>query len=233
MYQLPHPRFEFHQVRRDVGDVGNSQDSQSDLPAVNGEADQYDDGDEGEAIANGDEISDEMFFEDVNPASTKAKEAVSNSVTDIAHDLKGTASDKAIVGITADDVDGKESVPDSTSTSATSGRIKKKQRQSEIITAATKEDLTALFSPTGLLLNSDWNTTKDPVMREFLLENFAYDKNNTLGVKLTVPPGSTRWSFNICPPDHFESTNILLHFNPRKGKRTELVMNDKQGTWGM
>lgn len=216
-----------------MGDVANSQDSQSDLPAVKDEADQYDDGDERDEIVDDDEIADEMLLKDIKPASTKRNEAASNSSTDIAQEVKGTAAEKAIAGISAEGVDGKESIPDSTSTSATSGRIKKKQRQSEIITAATKEELTALFSPTGLLLNSDWNTTKDPVMREFLLENFAYDKNNTLGVKLTVPPGSTRWSFNICPPDHFESTNILLHFNPRKGKRTELVMNDKQGTWGM
>jgi hypothetical protein len=216
-----------------VGDVANSQDSQSDLPAVKDEADEYDDGDDRDEIADGDGIEDEMLHEDIQPASTKTKEAASSSSIDTEHDVKSIASEKAIAGISADGVDGKESVPDSTSTSATSGRIKKKQRQSEIITAATKEELTALFSPPGLLLNSDWNTTKDPVMREFLLENFAYDKNNTLGVKLTVPPGSTRWSFNICPPDHFESTNILLHFNPRKGKRTELVMNDKQGTWGM
>lgn len=115
---------------------------------------------------------------------------------------------------------------------ATSTRIKKKQRQSDIITKATEQDLSAIFSPPGLLLNSDWNTTKDPVMKEFVLDNFGYDKNNTVAVKITVPPGSTRWSLNICPPNHFESTSILLHFNPRKGKKTELVMNDKQGTWG-
>ena len=111
-------------------------------------------------------------------------------------------------------------------------RIKKKQKQEYTITSASEQDLTAMFAPPGLILSSDWNTIKDPVMRDFKLDNFGYDKNNTLAIKLTAPPGSTRWSFNITPPDHFESTNILLHFNPRKGKRTELVMNDKQGTWG-
>ena len=114
-----------------------------------------------------------------------------------------------------------------------SKRIKKKQKQDYVVTAASEQDLTAMFSPSGLLLSTDWDTIKDPVMREFKLEGFGYSKNNTIALKLTVPPGSTRWSFNICPPDHVDSTNILLHFNPRKGKKTELVMNDKQGTWGM
>lgn len=112
-------------------------------------------------------------------------------------------------------------------------RIKKKQRQADQITAASEQDLTSMFAPPGSLLNSDWNTIEDPVMREFKLDNFGLKKNNTLAMKLTVPPGSTRWSFNISPPNHCDSTNILLHFNPRKGKKTELVMNDKQGTWGM
>lgn len=111
-------------------------------------------------------------------------------------------------------------------------RIKKKQRQADQITAASEQDLTAMFAPPGSLLSSDWNTIKDPIMREFKLDNFGLKKNNTLAIKLTVPPGSTRWSFNITPPNHCDSTNILLHFNPRKGKKTELVMNDKQGTWG-
>ena len=115
----------------------------------------------------------------------------------------------------------------------TSTRIKKRQKLSEVITTATEQDLTAPFSPAGLLLDTDWNPMKDPMMKDFELKKFSYDTNNTLGIRLTVPPGSVRWSFNICPPDHFYSTNILLHFNPRKGKRTELVMNDKQGTWGM
>ena len=112
-------------------------------------------------------------------------------------------------------------------------RIKKKQRQADQITAASEQDLTSMFAPPGSLLNSDWNTIEDPVMREYKLDNFGLKKNNTLAMKLTVPPGSTRWSFNISPPNHCDSTNILLHFNPRKGKKTELVMNDKQGTWGM
>ena len=112
-------------------------------------------------------------------------------------------------------------------------RIKKKQRQADQITAASEQDLTSMFAPPGSLLSSDWNTIEDPVMREFKLENFGLKKNNTLAMKLTVPPGSTRWSFNISPPNHCDSTNILLHFNPRKGKKTELVINDKQGTWGM
>lgn len=115
----------------------------------------------------------------------------------------------------------------------TSTRIKKRQKLSEVITSATEQDLTAPFSPSGLLMDTDWNPMKDAVMKDFELKKFSYDTNNTLAIRLTVPPGSVRWSFNICPPDHFQSTNILLHFNPRKGKRTELVMNDKQGTWGM
>ena len=153
-------------------------------------------------------------------------------------DLISDPLDDEVMARDADDI-GKEvadvapkTVPAEGIIPVTSTRIKKKQRQSDIITKATEQDLSAIFSPPGLLLNSDWNTTKDPVLKEFVLDNFAYDKNNTLALKITVPPGSTRWSVNICPPNHFESTNILLHFNPRKGKKTELVMNDKQGTWG-
>ena len=54
-----------------------------------------------------------------------------------------------------------------------SKRIKKKQKQDYVVTAASEQDLTAMFSPSGLLLSTDWDTIKDPVMREFKLEGFS------------------------------------------------------------
>jgi hypothetical protein len=114
---------------------------------------------------------------------------------------------------------------------AQSQKIKKRQRQSEE-SSRVVEDTKNVFSFSGLLSNSDWDPAKDPTNKEYILNNFGYDKNNTLAMKLTLPSGTNRWSFNICPPDHRDSTNILLHFNPRYGNKKELIMNDKQGTWG-
>lgn len=178
-----------------------------------------------------DQSVDELRTTKKNSSRKRQKEASSDPLDDevMNHDVDHMDSND-------NSRDAADVVSSTTSTEttvpSTSTRIKKKQRQSGIITKATEQDLSAIFSPPGLLLNSDWNTAKDPVMKEFVLHNFAYDKNNTVAFKITVPPGSTRWSVNICPPNHFESTNILLHFNPRKGRKTELVMNDKQGTWG-
>ena len=68
-------------------------------------------------------------------------------------------------------------------------------------------------------------------MKDIMLDNFSFETNQTLGLKLTIPPKSKRWSINISPSDHCDYTNVLLHFNPRyntkKGRGIE--MNDKQG----
>jgi hypothetical protein len=182
-------------------------------------------------IAHANVDIDDESVDEQQPTTKKSSRKRQNDISSdplddevTSHDADSTGKDAADVAPNTASAEG--TIP------ATSTRIKKKQRQSDIITKATEQDLSAIFSPPGLLMNSDWNTTKDPVMKEFVLDNFAYDKNNTVALKITVPSGSTRWSLNICPPNHFESTNILLHFNPRKGKKTELVMNDKQGTWG-
>lgn len=126
-----------------------------------------------------------------------------------------------------------ESLDSKVALPAQSQKIKKRQRQSEESSSrVVVEDTKKLYSFSGLVSNSDWDPAKDPTNKEYLLNNFSYDKNNTLAMKLTLPSGTYRWSFNICPPDHCDSTNILLHFNPRYGKKNELIMNDKQGTWG-
>jgi hypothetical protein len=182
-------------------------------------------------IAHANVDIDDESVDEQQPTTKKASRKRQKDISSDPLDDEVTSLDADSTGKDAADV-----APNTASAEGTipptSTRIKKKQRQSDIITKATEQDLSAIFSPPGLLMNSDWNTTKDPVMKEFVLDNFAYDKNNTVALKITVPSGSTRWSLNICPPNHFESTNILLHFNPRKGKKTELVMNDKQGTWG-
>jgi hypothetical protein len=114
---------------------------------------------------------------------------------------------------------------------AQSQKIKKRQRQSEE-SSRVVEDTKNVFSFSGLLSNSDWDPAKDPTNKEYILNNFGYNTNNTMAMKLTLPSGTKRWSFNICPINHCDSTNILLHFNPRYGQKKELIMNDKQGTWG-
>ena len=90
-----------------------------------------------------------------------------------------------------------------------------------------------LFGPLGTLSNKDWDPSTEPIMKDIMLNNFSLDTYQTLGLRLTIPPQSKRWSINISPSDHCDCTNILLHFNPRyntkKGKTLEI--NDKQGTF--
>lgn len=94
-----------------------------------------------------------------------------------------------------------------------------------------EDDLHVLFSPMGLLSDVDWNPQQDPQTKEFLLHNFGLDKYQTLGIRLTIPPDSKRWSVNIGPPIHRDLCDIFFHFNPRCRAR-EVICNDKQGTWG-
>jgi len=56
---------------------------------------------------------------------------------------------------------------------------------------------------------------------------------NTVALKFTAPRDSKRFSFNIAGPGHDDFDSILFHFNPRKQRGGQLVINDKQkGTWG-
>jgi hypothetical protein len=58
--------------------------------------------------------------------------------------------------------------------------------------------------------------------------------NNTLAIKFSAPSDSKRFSFNICPLDHNNFSDVLLHFNPRQFEAGgRLVLNSQdQGTWG-
>jgi hypothetical protein len=79
----------------------------------------------------------------------------------------------------------------------------------------------------------DWSPKTEGVTKEYALTDFGFlpGQRQTVAAKLTVPPGSERWSLNLSPPQHSDLTDILLHVNPRY-KKQELLLTDKQGTWG-
>jgi len=121
------------------------------------------------------------------------------------------------------------------------GRIAKRQRPlvqeggEESISNTTVSRPNELFTPSGILLNKDWNPKLKPQIKSWALSNFSLSGNQTLAINLTVPRNFRRWSLNICPVNHKDFSDILFHFNPRYNKnRGEhmLVMNDKHGTWG-
>jgi len=100
--------------------------------------------------------------------------------------------------------------------------------------------------PSGsLLLDSVWDPRSASSSVFLPLPNFGiiYDEddaelreNNTLAVLMHVPEGAKQWAVNICPANHLDNHNILLHFNPRfaagKQLRKEIAFNDRVGTWG-
>lgn len=88
--------------------------------------------------------------------------------------------------------------------------------------------------------NDDNNNDKHLLLNNFDL--FSSDNNNndwkqTLGLRLELPDRSKSWAFSLSPADENNNDNslheseVLFHFNPRY-KKNQLVMNDKQGTWG-
>jgi hypothetical protein len=85
------------------------------------------------------------------------------------------------------------------------------------------------------------DTASDPNDGAFLvpLENFDITQAqngegpNTVALKFNAPSDSKRFSFNIAGPGHDDFDSILFHFNPRKQRGGQLVINDKQkGVWG-
>jgi hypothetical protein len=71
------------------------------------------------------------------------------------------------------------------------------------------------------------------------LENFDINQAqngegpNTVALKFNAPADSKRFSFNIAGPGNDDFDSILFHFNPRKQRGGQLVINDKQkGVWG-
>jgi hypothetical protein len=92
------------------------------------------------------------------------------------------------------------------------------------------------FDRLGLqvLYGQDWRPTHSSKPLELHLDNFGFGANefNMLAIRMTIPPESPRFALNICPLQHLEQQNIYFHFNPRYKRKTELVVNDKPGTWG-
>lgn len=118
-----------------------------------------------------------------------------------------------------------------------SSKIKKKGLllESEVIAAAVSlddNDPETLFHPDGVVSEQLWSSLSAESDHQLILGDFSFDRKQTLGLRVVVPKESKSWSFNLCPEDDWHNSNVLLHFNPRC-KKSELVMNDKQGTWNV
>ena len=71
-------------------------------------------------------------------------------------------------------------------------------------------------------------------LEEFDINKSQSSGNNTVAIKFTSPVDSKRFSLNIAEKsqsDDFDS--VLFHFNPRKQRGGQLVINNKdEGVWG-
>lgn len=119
-----------------------------------------------------------------------------------------------------------------------SSKIKRKGLllESEMVPVANSpddDDPETLFHRDGIVSELLWNSlVSEESGHQLILDDFSFDRKQTLGLRVVVPKESTSWSFNLCPEDDWHNSNVLLHFNPRY-KKSELVMNDKQGTWNV
>jgi hypothetical protein len=132
-------------------------------------------------------------------------------------------------------------------------KIRKRQRVVEDATLEIVEsdplNGSEIFNNTrtgSLLLDVPWDPRTAKESAVFFLPNFGIiydeddallDERQTLVILIKVPEGAKQWAVNICPANHLDNHNILLHFNPRYaagkgGDRKELVFNDREGTWG-
>jgi len=103
--------------------------------------------------------------------------------------------------------------------------------ESEVVAAySPSDDPQTLFHPDGIVSEQSWSSLTADSDYQLILEDFSFDRKQTLGLRVVVPRESLSWSFNVSPEDDWHNSNILLHFNPRY-KKSELIMNDKQGTW--
>lgn len=144
---------------------------------------------------------------------------------------KSAAADITI-GEDAQDSDDDLVLPNKTVT--TSSKIRKAQLVEE---ADDEEDHLSvdgserLFSQGGTLHDAVWNARLAKDNLQIVLPEFGFAKKQTLAVQLRVPLNSQSWSMNITPADDRFGSDILMHFNPRF-KKSVLILNDKQGTWG-
>ena len=93
-----------------------------------------------------------------------------------------------------------------------------------------------VFPVENLLLSRDWNPSSQRLEAgpgpDFVLSDLGPDGNQTLAMKISVPADSTRWAFNVCPPEHDGWKEMVFHFNPRRFKREELLLNSRtEGIW--
>lgn len=106
------------------------------------------------------------------------------------------------------------------------------------------------YPASGLLLKRDFRsfeqgeedgervyTSVDPLVRD--LSNFGLSDsdgtknmqlNETLVMRVTVPPHSQSWGVNICPKLHSNFEEVLFHFNPRR--RFVAMNNRDDNIWG-
>lgn len=103
--------------------------------------------------------------------------------------------------------------------------------------AIPREELDdTVFPAEHLLLSADWNPSLSRLDaglgKDFILADWGPEKNQTLALKVSVPADSTRWAVNICPPEHDRWKEMVFHFNPRRFKREELLLNSRtEGIW--
>ena len=91
----------------------------------------------------------------------------------------------------------------------------------------------AIFPSDGLIPIRDWNPSLKKLEsgkdgQSVMLSGFGLETNQTLALKITVPSDSTRYALNLCPPDcPSDWSEILLHMNPRRFKKEELLLNSR------
>jgi hypothetical protein len=107
-----------------------------------------------------------------------------------------------------------------------------RKREVEDLSSGSEEEVDEGFSVDGLVYSMMWNSLEQQTALDLVLGEFSYDCKQTLMIKITTPARSSGWAINICPFDDNHFSDIYFHFNPRFQKSV-LIMNDKQGVWGM
>lgn len=174
---------------------------------------------------------DKARFRSTDNAVTHMSRASDVSSVSLAPASSTRPSSGKLEGTTGDDLGG------AAKKTTSSSKIKRKGLllESEVVAATYSpddDDPETLFHRDGIVSEQLWSSLDAESNLQFFLDDFSYDRKQTLGLRVVVPKESSSWSFNLGPEDDWHNSNVLLHFNPRfkKGELT-LVMNDKQGTW--
>jgi hypothetical protein len=70
-------------------------------------------------------------------------------------------------------------------------------------------------------------------MLDIQLPGFSLKGTNSVVIRGLMPTAAQRFAFNICPLEHEDYSNILVHFNPRRQRGGQIVLNNRDGdTWG-